>query len=56
MLLYFFSGFYSFTFREKGREGDREGEKHRRAREASMGCLSHTPNQGPGPQPRCVPG
>ena len=42
-------------FREKGREGEREGKKHQCARETSIGCLSHTPSQGPGPQPRHVP-
>ena len=26
-------------FREKGREGDREGEKHQHEREASISCL-----------------
>ena len=25
---YFFKDFYLFIFREKGREGEREGEKH----------------------------
>ena len=37
-----------FTFREKGREGER-------GREALIGCLSCAPNWGPGPQPRHVP-
>ena len=30
-----------FTFSERGREGEREEEKHQWAREASIGCLSH---------------
>ena len=37
-----------FIFRERGREGEREGEKHR----CIDGCLSHTLNCGPGLQPR----
>ena len=46
----FLKRFYLFNFRERGREGEREGEKHQ--------CVvaSHTPpNWGPGPQPRHVP-
>ena len=50
-----FLRFYLFIFREKGTEGEREGRKHRCARETSVGCLSHAPNWGPGPQPRHVP-
>ena len=38
-----------------GREGGKEGEKHWCVRDTSTGCLSHTPNQGPGLQPRHVP-
>ena len=41
---------YLFIFRERGREGEREGEKHL--------CVvaSYTPHTwGPGPQPRHVP-
>ena len=34
-----------------GREGEREGEKH----QCIVTYLSHTPNWGPGPQPRHVP-
>ena len=37
-------------FLEKGREGEREGEKHQ-----MCGCLTYTPHRGPGPQPRHVP-
>ena len=36
-------------------EGKRKGEKHQCARETWIGCLSHTPNWGPGQQPRDVP-
>ena len=31
--------FSVFIFRERGREGAREGEKHGRERETSIGCL-----------------
>ena len=44
--------FYLFSFREMGREGEREGEKHVCVRDTLAGCLLHTPNWGPGPQPR----
>ena len=37
-----------FIFRERGREGEREEE-------TSISCLLHTPNWGPGLQPRHVP-
>ena len=56
MNIFFFKRFYLFTFgRGKGREKERERninvwEKHR-----SVSCLSHAPNQGPGPQPRHEP-
>ena len=46
---------YLFSFRERGREGEREGEKHRCARDTSISCLSHAPDWDPGPQPRHVP-
>ena len=48
--LYFFKRFYWFIFRERGREGEREGEKHQ--------CVvaSYVPPTGDlGPQPRHVP-
>ena len=45
--------FYLFLFLERG-EG-REGEKHQRVRDKSIGCLSHAPNWGPGLPPRHVP-
>ena len=47
--------FKFFKFIYLWREGEREGEKHWCAIETLMGYLSHTPNQGPGPQPRQVP-
>ena len=51
-LLIFYFRFDLFIFRERGREGEREGEKHWCVRETSIGCLSRAPNQAPGPQPR----
>ena len=49
----FFLRFYLFTFRERGRVGERE--KHWCERDTSVGCLSHNPIWGPSPQPRRVP-
>ena len=40
---------------ERGREGEREGEKHRCVKEALINCLSQTPSRAPGPQPSHVP-
>ena len=40
---FFFLRFHLFTFRERGSEGEREGEKHQCARETSIGCLSCIP-------------
>ena len=36
--------FHLFIFRERGREGEREEEKHRCARDTLISCLSHAPN------------
>ena len=52
---FYFLRIYLFSFRERGREGEREGEKHRCVRDTWISCLSHNPNWGPGPQPRHVP-
>ena len=53
---YFFKGrFYLFIFRERGKEREREGEKHWCVRETFIGCLSNAPSWAPGPQPRHVP-
>ena len=41
--------FIYFFFRERGREGEREGEKHRCEREMSIGCLLCTPQPGTKP-------
>ena len=46
---YFFFFFKDFIFRKRGREGEREGEKHQYV------VASCAPNWGPGPQPRHVP-
>ena len=47
--LFFKDFIYLFVFRQRGREGESEGEKHQCA------CLSCNPYWGPGPQPRHVP-
>ena len=39
----------SYLFRERGREGEREGEKHRCERETYIGCLSYAPQPGTKP-------
>ena len=44
-----------FISTERGKEGEREGEKHRCVGETSIGYLSHTPNGAPGLKPRYVP-
>ena len=42
-----FSNFFKFLiFREKGREGERKGEKHQCEREISIGCLPYVPQLG----------
>ena len=46
---------YSFIFRERGREGDREGEKHRCERNIHQGCLLYPDLQGPNTQPSPAP-
>ena len=46
---HFFLRFHLFSFRERGREGEREGEKHQCA---VAYCVP--PAEGPGPQPRHV--
>ena len=43
----FLKRFYLFFYRERKGRG-------KTGRETSIGCLSHTPNQGPGPQPQHV--
>ena len=35
-----------FVFRDRGSEGEREGEKHRCERETLIGCLWYTPQLG----------
>ena len=47
--------FYLFTFREGGKEGEGEGDKHQSVRDTSIGCLSHDSNWGPGPKPWHMP-
>ena len=45
---------YLFIFRERGKEGEGQGEKHSCARETWMDCLSHDPNWGHGLKSRRV--
>ena len=40
LFLYFFQGFYLFIFRQRGREGERKGEKHQCV------VISHGPPTG----------
>ena len=54
-ILFFKYFIYLFPFRERGREGEREGEKQQCATDQWFGCLPHTPNQGVGRQPGHVP-
>ena len=42
-------------FKEKGRKGEREGEKHRCARETSISCLLHASQLGASPNPGTCP-
>ena len=37
--------FYLFTFRARGMEEEREGERHQCERDSSISCFSHAPNQ-----------
>ena len=37
---------YLFIFRERGREGEREGEKHQCTGEMSVSCLWYVPHPG----------
>ena len=46
--IYLFSKI-SFSFREKGRQGERGGEKHQCARDTAISCLSYVP--WPGTEP-----
>ena len=48
---YFFKRCYLFIFRERGKEGEREG-KHWCERETSTGCLSYTSRLGTEPATR----
>ena len=51
----FFNRFYLFIFRERGREGERNREKHLCVTEPSIDCLLLISYLGPGPQPKHVP-
>ena len=47
----FIKDFIYFNFRQRGREGEREGEKH----QCVVASHAPTPHWGPGLQPRLVP-
>ena len=46
MFSFIFLRFYLCIFRQGGREGEKEGEKHQCERKTSIGCLLHVPQQG----------
>ena len=50
LFLSFFEKDFIYLFLERERE--REGKKHRCAKETSIGCLLHTPNLGPSLLPK----
>ena len=57
----FFLRFYLFIFRERGKEGEREGEQHRCVRETSKSeilihCLLNSPHQWPATQASALTG
>ena len=47
-----FFNIYLFIFGERGREGEREGEKYQCERETLTGCLFHAPHPGAEPTTR----
>ena len=53
--MFSFLRFYLFTFRERGEGREKERERSVMCEGNNDRCLSHGPNQGPGPQPRHVP-
>ena len=55
IIFYLKNLFFIVYFRERGREGEREGEKHWCERETSIGCLLYAPDWEPNLQPRHVP-
>ncbi|KAF6073427.1 hypothetical protein HJG60_009551 [Phyllostomus discolor] len=48
---FFFLLRFYFIFSERGREGERKGEKHQRVKETGISCLLHTPSPGLAPNP-----
>ena len=54
-MLYFLRFFIYLFFRERGREGEREEEKHWCARDTLIRCLLHAPSQRPGRNPGMCP-
>ena len=45
----FFKDIMHLFFRERGRDGEREGEKHQCVREILIDCLAHAPQPGTAP-------
>ena len=54
-ILFFLKKNFINLFLERGEGKEKEREKHQCPRNTSIGCLSHGPNWGPGPQLRHVP-
>ena len=52
---FIFLRFYLFIFKEMGKDGEREGEKHQCVRDILTSCLSHTPDWIPDSQSRHMP-
>ena len=50
-----FKRFYLLIFRERGKEREREGEKHQCERETIINCLFNKPQPGPNLQPSHTP-
>ena len=55
MYLFMYVCIYLFILRERGSEGEREGEKHQCAGDTLIGCFLYAPNQELGLQPGHVP-
>ena len=55
-LFLFLKRFYLFTFRERGREGDRKGEKHHCVREKELPLTGPQMETWPATQARALTG
>ena len=54
-LFFLFKNLLKDIYFQREGKGGRKGEKHQCVSDPSIGHLSHTRNQGPGPRPRNVP-